>query len=1074
MPPRYTSAHFVGREEAFASLAVGLDDAANGRTRTLLFGGTAGVGVTRFLDEAIVRLRALPEPMTVLRAAAWPPSADEPYGPIVRAIGPALLELSPPVLAEILGPGTPEVVRLLPELIPRLAAIGAPTDAGGATAPERRQARTLEGILGLLGRLGEQRPVVLVLEDLHLADAASRALVTFLARVAQEQRLAIIGTHQPDVVARDDPWTSDLAAMLDGPRPPERVTLAPLDRDELAAVIEGIEGERAAASLLLLVAERSGGLPLVAEELLAARRELPSASLTGSFDELVIARLAIRSQECRRVLRLLSLAERPLSSDQLAGVAAAFEIDTSRSAPRSVTGPRVGAGVLDADLWAGRAEALANGFIVETGDTVGFRHGSIGKAVARDLLPIARTRYHAALAMSLGGPPSAVAWHWLAGHDPHAARAAAIDAAAFAGARHAAADELLALELALSLPEGPAPTGAARRRAAASGSDQVDLLVRASEAAFAVGRMSRATAYLEAAIAALDARRDRVRLGLLHERLAYIRRAAGDPAGAMHAARRAVELVPREPSPERATVLATLAQLKMLDGIFSQAQRLARDAIKVARACTPVARAQEIHATTTLAVALAWGSDPSISIELLREAERAARELDDPDALFRIRANLTTVLDLVSRRAEAVEVAYEGIEDAKRAGLEAVYGNFLAGNVADSLFLLGRWREARAVSERAMRWLPVGVVYLACVLQLAIVEIETEAGEDASRLLGQTILEFDAVREPQLAGPYYLAAASFALWRGDIADASRSVDRGWASVRATEEWLLVARIASMVAQVDAATATEARHDRQLAPLAAARQRTAEVVAAAAGLVAAAGAPPTAGSRRVAEASLATARAYQRRLEGDDDAATWGRVADAWAGLDAPYDVALARWRETEAVLTAGVGKTGRVDAQAPLLEAVELGVRLGAKPLLRELRELAGRARIAFPPEVAALLDGVGATYGRDSARAVAVGPGRQGAAAEHTNGRSDLVRAIAGEASGPTRRPDTFGLSGREREVLLLVAQGRTNREIGERLFISQKTVGVHVGNILAKLEVSGRVEAAAVAIRLGLTERH
>ena len=75
--------------------------------------------------------------------------------------------------------------------------------------------------------------------------------------------------------------------------------------------------------------------------------------------------------------------------------------------------------------------------------------------------------------------------------------------------------------------------------------------------------------------------------------------------------------------------------------------------------------------------------------------------------------------------------------------------------------------------------------------------------------------------------------------------------------------------------------------------------------------------------------------------------------------------------------------------------------------------------------------------------------------------------------SAAATRRTDTFGLSGREREVLALVAQGRTNREIGERLFISQKTVGVHVGNILAKLEVSGRVEAAAVAIRLGLTEK-
>jgi DNA-binding CsgD family transcriptional regulator len=83
----------------------------------------------------------------------------------------------------------------------------------------------------------------------------------------------------------------------------------------------------------------------------------------------------------------------------------------------------------------------------------------------------------------------------------------------------------------------------------------------------------------------------------------------------------------------------------------------------------------------------------------------------------------------------------------------------------------------------------------------------------------------------------------------------------------------------------------------------------------------------------------------------------------------------------------------------------------------------------------------------------------------------SAVVRGLVGE---PAKAPsNTFGLSSREREVLALIAQGRTNREIGERLFISQKTVGVHVGNILAKLKVSGRVEAAAVAIRLGLTEK-
>ena len=782
MPARYTSARFVGRDDAFAHLATQLDDAAHGRARTTLISGTAGVGVTRFLDEATARMRSLSEPMTILRATAWPGGADEPYGPLVRALAPTLRELPADILAARLGSAASEVIRLLPDLGERLREASGWASDRSVTAPERRQARTMEGILRVLGRLGEDHPVLLVLEDVHRADAATRALVTFLARVSHDQRLAIVGTYQPDVVGRDDPWLADLEGMSSGPHPARRLELHPLDRDELASLIEGAQGERPSASLLLLVAERSGGLPLVAEELLAARRELPRASLTGSFDELVVARMAFRSAECRRVARLIALAERPLTPEGLAAVAAAYEAGTTRSAPRSVSGPRRGQGVLDADLRAGLEEAIDNGFIVEADGSFAFRHESIGRAVARDLLPIARTRHHAALAMSLDGPPAAIMAHWLAAHDPVAARAAAIKAAEFAGARHAAADELEALEIALSLPERATSSGTTRRRTTAP-SDVVDLQVRASEAAFAIGRMSRATSYLEAAIAGLDARRDRVRLGLLHERLALIRRAAGDPAGAMLAARRAVELVPREATPERATMLATLAQLKMLDGIFSDAQRLAREAIKVARACDPVARSQEVHATTTLAVALAWGSDPAGAIDLLREAEQAAIELDDPDALFRIRANLTTVLDLVGRRAEAVDVAYAGIEDARRVGLEAVYGNFLAGNVAESLFFLGRWPEARSVAQRAMSWLPVGVVYQAAVLQLAVVEIETDAGTEASRLLGQTILEFYAVSEPQLAGLYYLAAASFALWRGDVADASRSVDRGWATVQ---------------------------------------------------------------------------------------------------------------------------------------------------------------------------------------------------------------------------------------------------------------------------------------------------
>jgi DNA-binding CsgD family transcriptional regulator/tetratricopeptide (TPR) repeat protein len=1069
MSGRYTSARFVGREEAFARLAAALDNAAHGRARSTLIAGSAGVGVTRLLDEAVGRMATLSEPLTVLRAGAWPGGDDEPYGPLIRAIGPTLRALPPAVLGERLGPATEEVLRLLPDLAARLVDAGLELGPETpATAPERRQARTLEGILGLLGRLGEDHPVVLILEDVHRADAATRALIVFLARIARTERLAIIGTHQPDVVMHEHPWQADLVSLASAPQPPERWTLPPLDRGELAALIEGIEGERATAGLLLLVTERSGGVPLVAEELLAARRELPHASLTGSFDDLVMARVAARSLECRRLLRLVAAAGRPLTTAEIAGTTAAFEAEASRPAPRAAGGARHGDGVLGADLATGRIEALDHAFIEDCDGLIAMRHEAIGRAVERDLLPETRARYHAALAVGGGGPASAAARHWIEANDPRSARAAAIEAAGVAASRHAAADELAALELALAIPEDR-DGGVVRPWAERPVWDRVGLQVRASEAAFAVGRTARATAFLEVAIGALDSRGDRVRLGLLHERLANIRRAAGDVGGAMNAARRAVELVPRTPSPARARVLAALAQLTMLDGIFSDAQRIAREAIEVARACEPPDRQYEVHALTTLGVAMAWSSDPEQAIDLLREAELIARAVDDADALFRISANLTTVLDLVGRRSDAVDVAYRGIEDARRAGLETVYGNFLAGNVAESLFLLGRWPEMRSVCLRALRWAPVGIIFHASVVWLATVEIETEAGEPAAQLLGQTVLEFDALREPQLAGVYYLAAASFALWSGDIADASRAVDRGWAAVGSTEEWVLAARMASMVARVDAAIGSDARERRQLAPLAAARSRTTEVVHKAAELVQASGTTPTAGSRRIAEAYLETARAYQRRLDGDDDPAAWAHATTTWTKLSAPYDAALARWRQAEAILASGTGRAGRGEAGRALVEAARQGLELRARPLLRELAELAGRARIELPEEILAFVAEApadGQVRAVDEGQRANVGVSRGG-------GRSALVRAVAGETAPAAVRPDTFGLSGREREVLALVAQGRTNREIGERLFISQKTVGVHVGNILAKLDVSGRVEAAAVAIRLGLTNR-
>jgi DNA-binding CsgD family transcriptional regulator/tetratricopeptide (TPR) repeat protein len=1067
MPAGFSSARFVGRESAFVRLAPVLQAATDGSSSTVLLDGPGGIGASRLLTEASGRLTGLSRPFTVLRGRSRPAGTDSPYAPIKRALAPTLMGLSEKDLAALVGSGAEDLVRLLPELHARLAHAGALPSRPSVTSAERRQTRVLEGILGVLGRLGERQPVLLILEDLHHADAATRAFASFLARVQRPHRLCLLASYQPDDMTRSHPLAAGIAAMMGARRPPTRLSLEPLGRSELADLVEGIEGERPTGSALVLVAERSGGSPLVAEELLAARRELSGASLTGSLEDLVIARLGLRSPECRRVLRLLAPAGRPLTTAELADVAAAYELTAEgRRPPRSTSVPRRSEGVLDADLAAGLAEGVEHGMIELDGESVDFRHELIGRAVTADLLPRQHHRHNLALGAGLAGHPAAAARHWNMAHATIETHDSAMVAAGRAEAVYAPEDALRYLELALSSIDRQATSSAGGGSRARDGRANVTpLQIRAAEAAFAAGRPARAAAFVETVMRAFDERRDRVALGLLHERLGRYRRAAGDSAGAVAALERAVAFVPPGPSVERATVLAALAQVKMLEGTFSEAERLAREAIRIAEACAPDGRSQLAHATTTLGVSLGWGDDPEAAVALLGEARALAEAAGDQDELFRVYANLTTVLDLVGQRKAAVEVAYEGIEATRAAGLEAVYGNFLRGNAADSLFRLGRWAEARALSATALEWSPAGVAFLNSVDSLAILEIETRAGEYAGRLLGQLLIELETVNESQHAVPVYRAAASFALWRHDYLDALRAAQRGWELIVGSEDWVLMAKMAASLAEVDStAAAADVRKRRDLAGLANARSRTKEVVAAAEAAVSASGVAPTIGSRREADAYLALAVAHRERLDGTDDPAVWAALAENWEKLAMPYEVARARWRQAEALLGSGEGRAVRPRAKAPLRAAAEIGLELSARPLLRELRELGQRAMIKLPAGVDLLL----AEDGQAVPEKAAVLGQLAGVAADGSNGSSELIRGVVGATSVP--RGDTFGLSKREHEVLALMSEGRTNREIGERLFISQKTVGVHVGNILAKLGVSGRVEAAAVAIRLGL----
>ncbi|HEY5486156.1 MAG TPA: AAA family ATPase, partial [Candidatus Limnocylindrales bacterium] len=789
---RISSELFIGRERQLERIAAGLQGAADGRPNALVLSATAGLGLSRLLGETRRRIASLAEPFASVHGVALPATSGVPYAPIAAALENLLAPLPDEALAALVGPTGDALARLVPGIGSRLAELELLPNRPRIAAAEWREARMFEAVLGLLERLGERQPVALLIEDLHHADAATRGLVTFLARVTRGQRVMLLVTYQPDRLLHSDPLRATLSTLTGSPAV-ETDEIAALERQELVQLIEAIEGSRPSSTTLLLVAERSGGNPLIAEELLAARRELQGVPLSGSFARLATARAALRSPECRRVLRLLSLVGSTVSMSTLLAMAEEFEARSSARPPRSTNGIRHGDD-LEADLAAGVSESIEHGFLIETigrprhtaaaaaaaaaaagdgggvlaaeregrvgrergdrenpardargrsggrrggrgdrGDRsgsdpgrsaylqnrgavqpseidrrFGFRHELIAEAMAADLLPATRRRYHAALAAAYDTEadpqPAAAMAHYLEAHELAEAEASALEAAAAAEKLDAGADALAHYERALDLYEIVGPVEGVTRLS--------DLYGCAAEAAFAAGDPPRAVVYGEAAAAVLDQPLERPALGLVMEQLGRYRRACGDHDGSLAAYRRAVDLVPSEPTPARARVLASLAQSRMLEGVFSEAKRYAEEAVEVATAVGEDARRELLHAACTLAVADAWGEDPEPAVWKLRQNRDEAAELGRLDDLFRVYANLTTVLDLLGRRDEAIAIAYEGIAEAGRAGQATVYGNFLRANAADSLFYLGRWPECRRLCLDALSWNPVGIWYL--------------------------------------------------------------------------------------------------------------------------------------------------------------------------------------------------------------------------------------------------------------------------------------------------------------------------------------------------------------------------
>ncbi|HZC31362.1 MAG TPA: hypothetical protein VE261_07575, partial [Gaiellaceae bacterium] len=697
------------------------------------------------------------------------------------------------------------------------------------------------------------------------------------------------------------------------------------------------DGERPTAATVLLMAARSAGNPLVVEEIAAARRELSGVRLEASFDELIAARLARRTPECRRFLRLLAPAWQPLDEAEIAAVAAAFERLVASLPPRSSARPRRLVGDLDPHLEAGRDEAIEFGFVVRRRDgRLAIRHEHVGRAIEHDLLPHQWRRHHEAVAEALGAESAAALPHWRAANRADLAREAAIAAAGLAEDLDSPIDALAAREVALEL-------------GASEGSDPVasgEFLARTGEVALAAGRPERALAYLESAASRLGEREDRDAVAALHEALGRVARTLGDHERALAEHRRAASSVDRGNTPLRARILASLAQTLMLHGHFAEAANTARNAIDVSRRVGPEALAIEGHATCTLGIATAWSADPGDAISLLEHAREIARDTGHADDAFRATLNLATALTLLGRREDAIAVTRRAVTEARTDGLEVAYGNALRGNIAEALFLVGRWDEAREIIRTALEWSPAPEAFADASVTAAMLEVETSVDERAASLLGWRPLRMERSPDPQLEVPATRAAASFALWRGDIDDARRAAELGWSLVTRAEDWALTARMASTYLEVQAAIVADAHHRRAVSEISGARQRARRVTSETEAVLQASGLPPEAASRREAEAHLATVRAYAARIEGHDDPALWDAAASAWRLVGEPYQVARVRWREAESLLPAKDARQGRAAAREPLLEAVSIARSLRARPLLRELETLARRALI--------------------------------------------------------------------------------------------------------------------------------
>ncbi|GAA1262361.1 LuxR family transcriptional regulator [Sphaerisporangium rubeum] len=968
---------FVGRQEELAALAEAVAEARTGTPRFALVGGEAGVGKTRLVEEAArAASRSGIRVLTGHCVELGPEGL--PFAPVAEALRTLTRSASPEELDAWLGPARGPLSPLLP--LER----GRETDGVGA-------AQFPELVLGLIERLAADRPLMLVLEDLHWADRSTLGLVAYLVRAVRDVPVVLAGTYRSDEVHRTHP----LRPLLSGwerMRQVRRLELGRFRREEVAVLVEAILGRPAETGVVDLVLDRSEGNAFLVEEMVGV--VLDGGAMSPSLRDLLLVRVEARSPEARRLLRAVSVAGRQVRERLLAAVA-----DLERPA-----------------LFEALRELVDSHLLVVDAHGQGyeFRHALARDAVYHDMLPGERAAWHTAYARALSadpglaadpsGVPAALAHHWFAALDLPAALPALL-AAAEASA-YAPAEQLTHLERALEVwPRVP-------DAAALTGTDLIEVLASAADAALRAGSMERSSCLLEQALTELGEHGSAPRRALLMERRSRALCELGRPEEGIALLRSALALLPPEPPGyAHAVLLTSLARAHLSEAESGHAAEFAERAVAVAAAVD--AHVEHAESLITLGCAQAALGDTEPGMRTMDEGRRLAERIGAVEITMRAWNNHSDLLETLGLHEEAMDSAGAGLELARRTGHIRHVGMYLAGNLVEPMVRLGRWDEAAQTIAQALRCEPEGLFAATLLEQSAQLAVLSGRHEEATRIAGRALNLAIGSRDQQFLQPLAFTLAEARRLTGDLDGALATV----MDALATGNALCLGRYSWPLAWLG----TRVAADRALL----ARDRRSPEPTPADPLAAVTATLPIVTTPARGYALLTKAertRLTATPAPGRRPAVTaWQAAATAWRGAGEPYLLAYCLFRLAETLCAAGDRRTAAEAAR----EASELATGLGAAPLAADIGALTRRARLSLTPDPPV--------------------------------------------AEPPPEDPlEPFALTDREREVIVLLADGRSNAQIATSLFISPKTVSVHVSNILAKLGVTGRVEAAAMLHRL------